>query len=107
MSKIVSYTSEQLRVMPSKTNWNGTIPSDEEIDAANAFDPEVAGINDEWIENAIITQPNKKQRIYAAYDAYVVAYFKQQGRGYQTRMNAVLKAYVDAQLAKQSQQTGA
>jgi len=102
MSKIVSYTSEQLRSMPSKTNWGRPIPSDEEIDAANALDPEVAGIDDEWIENAIVTQPNKKQRVYAAYDAYVIDYFKQQGRGYQTRMNAVLKAYVDAQLAKQS-----
>ena len=102
MSKIVSYTSEQLGAMSSKTNWSRPIPTDEEIDAANALDPEVAGIDDEWIASAIITQPNKKQRIYAAYDAYVIDYFKQQGRVYQTRMNAVVKEYVDAKLAKQT-----
>ncbi|MCC6455216.1 MAG: BrnA antitoxin family protein [Caldilineaceae bacterium] len=32
---------------------------------------------------------------------HVVNYFKKDGRGYQARMNAVLKAYVDAQLAKE------
>jgi uncharacterized protein (DUF4415 family) len=41
--------------------------------------------------------------VYALYDEYVVDYFKQSGRGYQARMNAVLKAYVDAQLAKRQQ----
>jgi uncharacterized protein (DUF4415 family) len=101
MSKIVSYTREQIKSLPSETNWQRPIPSDAEIDAATALDPEVEGIDDAWMEQAIITQPNRKQRVYAAYDAYVVEYFKRGGRGYQARMNAVLKAYVDTQLAKE------
>jgi uncharacterized protein (DUF4415 family) len=52
-------------------------------------------------DNPDQAQPDHKQRVYAAYDAYVVEYFKRGGRGYQARMNAVLKAYVDAQLAKE------
>jgi uncharacterized protein (DUF4415 family) len=101
MSKIVSYPREQIKGLPSETDWQRPIPSDEEFDAADALDPEVAGIDEAWMKQAIITQPNQKQRIYAAYDAYVLEYFKRGGRGYQARMNAVLKAYVDAQLAKE------
>jgi uncharacterized protein (DUF4415 family) len=100
MSKTVSFTSEQLRAMKSETNWAQLANmSDEDIEASDTSDE---GIGEAWMETAVI-QPQQKQRVYAAYDAYVIEYFKQQGRGYQTRMNAVLKAYVDAQLAKQSQ----
>jgi uncharacterized protein (DUF4415 family) len=31
------------------------------------------------------------------FDTDIVNWFKRQGRGYQSRMNAVLKAYVEAQ----------
>jgi uncharacterized protein (DUF4415 family) len=105
MNKIVSYTREQIKTLPSATDWRRPIPTDAEIDAANALDPEVEGIDDAWMENAVVTQPNKKQRVYAAYDSYVIEYFKRGGRGYQRRMNAVLKAYVDAQLAKEQDET--
>jgi uncharacterized protein (DUF4415 family) len=102
-SRIVSYTSEELRHMPSQSDWErADAMTDEEIDAAVAADPDEAGLDEEWMENAIVTRPNQKQRVYALYDAYVVNYFKKDGRGYQKRMNAVLKAYVDAQLAKEN-----
>jgi uncharacterized protein (DUF4415 family) len=55
----------------------------------------------DW-RGGLVVLPHKR-RIYALYDAYGVEYFKQGGRGYQARMNAVLKAYVDAQLEKRPQ----
>jgi uncharacterized protein (DUF4415 family) len=86
--------------MPSQTDWKKVAAmTDDDVETATASDPDEAGLDD-WIEQAIVTQPNKKQRVYALYDAYVIEFFKQGGRGYQARMNAVLKAYVDAQLAK-------
>jgi uncharacterized protein (DUF4415 family) len=39
---------------------------------------------------------SKKQSIALRVDADVLEWFKAQGRGYQSRMNAVLKAYRDA-----------
>ena len=51
------------------------------------------------MEKAEVVLP-KKRGAYAVYDEYVIEYFKKSGRGYQARMNAVLKAYVDAQLEK-------
>ena len=104
-SRIVSYTSEEIKRLPDESDWKRLeAMTDEEIETA---DTSSEGLGDDWMETAILVHPNQKQRIYAAYDAYVVDYFKRQGRGYQTRMNAVLKAYVDAQLAKQAQQNNA
>jgi uncharacterized protein (DUF4415 family) len=98
--KPVSYTSEALKHLKDASDWDRAARmTDEAIEAADAQDPEVAGIDEAWMEKAEVVQP-KKRGVYALYDEYVVEYFKQSGRGYQARMNAVLKAYVDAQLDK-------
>jgi uncharacterized protein (DUF4415 family) len=98
--KPVRYTSEELKHLKDASDWaRAARMTDEEIEAADAQDPEVAGIDEAWMEQAEVGQP-KKRGVYALYDAYIVDYFKKSGRGYQARMNAVLKAYVDAQLDK-------
>jgi hypothetical protein len=57
--------------------------TDEEIEAAVASDPDEADLGVNWMDRAVIvTRPNQKQRVYALYDAYVVDYFKKEGRGY-------------------------
>jgi uncharacterized protein (DUF4415 family) len=38
--------------------------------------------------------------VNAKFDRDVVDWFKRQGRGYQTRMNAVLRKYMEAQSKK-------
>ncbi len=43
-----------------------------------------------------LPQPVRKAAISLRLDPDVLAWFKTQGPGYQTRMNAVLKAYMDA-----------
>lgn len=40
--------------------------------------------------------PGPKQQLTVRFDADVIDWFKTQGAGYQTRMNAVLRSYVDA-----------
>ena len=100
MGKIVNYSTEELENMPSETDWERVRSiTDEEIEAADTSDE---GIGDDWMDTAVAISPDKKQRVDALYDAYVVNYFKKDGRGYQKRMNDVLKAYVDAQLAKEN-----
>lgn len=47
---------------------------------------------DDWA-NAVIGIPPRKTPVNALFDADMVAWFKSQGRGYQTRMNAVLRHY--------------
>jgi uncharacterized protein (DUF4415 family) len=100
--KTVKYTSEELRKMKDASDWDRAAGmTDEEIEAADAQDPEVAGIDDAWMDKAEVVRSPKKA-VYAVFDAYVIDYFKNSGRGYQGRMNAVLKAYVDAQLQKRT-----
>ena len=50
----------------------------------------------DWAE-ATIGLPPMKTPVNAKFDVDVVGWFKSQGRGYQTRMNAVLRCYMGAQ----------
>lgn len=55
-SKIVEYSSEEVKRLPSKSNWEASAAmTDEEIEAAIANDPDEAALGDEWIEHGTIT----------------------------------------------------
>ena len=44
----------------------------------------------------VIRMPEKKAALSIRLDPSVLAWFRKQGRGYQTRINAVLRSYVEA-----------
>ncbi len=50
---------------------------------------------EDWAD-AVVGLPPLKIPVNAKFDADVVDWFKSQGRGYQTRMNAVLRKYMEA-----------
>jgi uncharacterized protein (DUF4415 family) len=52
-----------------------------------------------WI-NAKIHLPKTKQSITLRLDPEVLDWFKKDGKGYQTKINAVLRAYVEAHSQK-------
>lgn len=49
----------------------------------------------DWAD-AVVGLPQLKTPVNARFDVDVVDWFKSQGRGYQTRMNAVLRRYMEA-----------
>ncbi|HWG04077.1 MAG TPA: BrnA antitoxin family protein [Beijerinckiaceae bacterium] len=49
----------------------------------------------DWAD-AIVGLPPLRTPVNAKFDVDVVDWFKSQGRGYQTRMNAVLRRYMEA-----------
>jgi len=57
--------------------------------------PEVALDEDFWRQARVVVPPGKKS-VHLRVDADVLAWFKAQGRGYLTRMNAVLRSYMEA-----------
>lgn len=59
--------------------------------------PEGENLGADFWENAEIVLPTTKQSVHLRVDADVLAFFKSQGKGHLTRMNAVLRAYVEAQ----------
>jgi uncharacterized protein (DUF4415 family) len=53
----------------------------------------------DWV-NLKVAWPQPKQAISLRIDQDILAWFRDRGPGYQTRMNAVLRAFVDAQQGK-------
>jgi uncharacterized protein (DUF4415 family) len=71
--------------------------TDADIRAAIASDPNAAPeLDEEWFANAIVVYPDRKTLVSLRLDPDVLVWFKKQGKGYQTRINAVLRAYVKA-----------
>jgi uncharacterized protein (DUF4415 family) len=67
--------------------------TDEEIDASIANDPDWS---DDWNwSDAVLVLPPKKKAISIRIDEDVLDYFKKHGAGYQRRMNAVLRSFMD------------
>lgn len=65
---------------------------DDDIDFSD-----IPELGEDWFANAEWRDFNEpKKQLTVRFDADVVAFFKQGGRGYQTRMNAVLRAYMNA-----------
>ena len=72
--------------------------SDMQIKRAVASDPDAAPIaSADWMRNARLLEPRSKTAVSIRLDEDIIEWFKRHGSGYQTRINAVLRAYVDAQ----------
>lgn len=70
--------------------------TEEDIRRAVADDPHAAPLDMDWSKaRMVILKPKIAMSIRVDPDVY--DYFKATGKGYQTRMNAVLKAYVEHQ----------
>lgn len=67
--------------------------SDEEIEANAAADPDT--LPAEFWDTAQPVYPRPKERITVRLDADMVEWFRRQGKGYQTRINAVLRSYYE------------
>lgn len=53
-------------------------------------------LDEAWFNGAQVRMPENKERLTVRFDKDIVEFFQEQGKGYQTRMNAVLRAYVNA-----------
>lgn len=84
---------------PDRTDWDGVrAMTDEEVTAAARDDPDAQPLDDEFWHTAKILQAPvlaSKRHTGIRIDADVLEWFKQQGQGWQTRMNAILRAYYE------------
>ena len=95
---IVRYSAEELADMirrgESRTDWaRQEAMTYEEIEAQVAADPDEAGIVYDW-DNATTEMPKQKVDLHMRIDGDVLDWFRAAGKGYQTRINAVLRSYV-------------
>jgi len=71
--------------------------TDEELTANAESDPDSRAYTDEEWATATFVHPPEKVPVGLKLDTDVLAWFKSHGRGYQTRINAVLRRYMEAQ----------
>jgi uncharacterized protein (DUF4415 family) len=90
---IIEHPGGRLERRKSETDWARLEAlTDAEIDASIANDPDWS---DDWHwSEAVLVIPPKKKAISIRVDEDVLDYFKQDGAGYQRRMNAVLRSYM-------------
>lgn len=70
--------------------------SDAEAERRAASDPDAGVIPPGFWDNARLVMPETKQQITLRLDPEVIRFFKRGGKGYQSRMGAVLRSYVAA-----------
>ena len=83
---IVRYSLDQVLAMRKR----GEDPLDPDA-------PEGPPLPEEFWKNARLVLPRGKTSVHLRLDSDIVEFFRAQGKGHLTRMNAVLRAYVDAQ----------
>ena len=90
-------TPRERRVKPSRGSADlPRIRRMSEREIARTSPPELADLPADFWESATLVQPVPKQPISLRVDADVLDWFRKQGPRYQSRMNAVLRAYMSA-----------
>jgi uncharacterized protein (DUF4415 family) len=96
---ILEHADGRLERAKSQTDWAAPDAlTDEEIEAAIKNDPDWS---DDWNwGEAVLAIPPKKQAISIRVDQDVLDFFKSEGAGYQRRINAVLRSYMEHKTKK-------
>jgi uncharacterized protein (DUF4415 family) len=69
--------------------------TDEDIARAVAEDPDACPLDVDWSKARVVFPPGK-ENVTLRVDRDVLAWFRSTGKGFHTRMNAVLRAYMEA-----------
>lgn len=95
---IISYTAEELasKRATSRTDWNKVdSTTDHDLHKIIAADQEECDFIPDWTKAEIVF-PESKLSVNLRLDREIIDFFKKEGRGHISKMQAVLKAYVDA-----------
>lgn len=99
---VTSITLDEAKEMESQTDWDALEEkTDEEIREAARSDPDARLLDEEWFENAVLVNPSaEKERISIRLDEDILDFFRAGGKGYQSRINKVLREYIAVQKHK-------
>ena len=77
----------------SKTDWK-RVDAISQAQLERLADDDEGPLPADWESTVIVGLPPAKQDIHIRLDGDILDWFKARGRGYQTRINAVLRAFV-------------
>ncbi len=95
---IVRFTADELKARELRgengSDWAraATMPVPDGSDPDDAIEP----VRMDWV-SATLPLPRVKEQLTLRVDADVLDWFRAQGRGYQTTMNAILRQYYEVQ----------
>ena len=79
-----------------KTDWRRLRSmTDEEVHTALIDDPDAQPTDETFWKDARVVMPRRKETVTMRLDADLLEWFRSE-RGYQTRINAILRAYMKA-----------
>lgn len=106
--RITRYTIEEIRQqiatgkLKGQTDWARVgAKTDEEIERDIADDPDSDPGEVDWSKAGLVV-PSAKTPISIRLDEDVLGFFKSNGPGYQKRINAVLRAYMEHTLKRRA-----
>jgi uncharacterized protein (DUF4415 family) len=70
--------------------------SDAAVRKAVAHDPDTFVPDEAWLSQAKLVKPRPKKTVTLRIDPDILSWFRKRGPGYQTRINSVLRAFVQA-----------
>jgi len=114
---IVSFSAEELDAKlvrgKDKTDWARVdAKTEEELAADMASDPAWEGVPGDWVSRGRLAfgppvpRGVMKRQVTMRFDTDILDYFKGQGRGWQTRMNTVLRSFMVGDSRKAGEKTG-
>jgi uncharacterized protein (DUF4415 family) len=103
--RIVRATAEEIDAMIARgetySDWaRAEAMTQEEVE--RLADEDDGPLPEGWEDTVIVGLPERAQPVNIRVDAAVLRWFKAAGPGYQTRMNAVLRAYMQARQKAES-----
>jgi len=98
--RITRVTPEEAKRLKDETDYARLdAMTDEDIARAVADDPDAAPLDIDWSKARLVLPPGK-ENVTLRIDRDVLAWFRSTGKGFHTRMNAILRAYMEAHQAK-------
>jgi uncharacterized protein (DUF4415 family) len=94
--RIVRYDGLDDMPAPKPLNKAFRDMGDDEVERRAAADPDAGAIPPGFWNKATVHTPANKQQITLRLDPDVIRWFKRTGKGYQSRIGAVLRSYVEA-----------
>ena len=92
---IVRFSAEELGRMTSQTDW-AKVDATTRDEIERQADADDGPLPEGWEAAVVLGIPGPKRGVYLRLDPDVLDWFKETGKGYQTRINKVLRAFVES-----------
>jgi uncharacterized protein (DUF4415 family) len=84
-------------ISKGKTDWDQVDAlTDEQVRRGIEADPDAHPTDEDFWKEAKVIMPQPKETVTIRLDADLLEWFRTQGKGYQTRINAILRSYMRA-----------